>query len=72
MRQKMRILNAHHLSGGDNSMLYPTITPVNSFRLVLNRQFGENLELLPDKDHVFGEFRRPYKFLEVTDRLKGD
>ena len=37
---KMSILNAYHLPGGVAERLYPTITPVNSFRIVFEEYFG--------------------------------
>jgi hypothetical protein len=42
------ILNAYYLPGDGKDNLYPTITPVNSFRLIFNLYFGTNYELLPD------------------------
>ncbi len=42
------VLNAYYLPGGEDIGLYPTITPVNSFRLIFNAYFGTNYELLPD------------------------
>jgi hypothetical protein len=45
------ILNAYYLPGTTPADLYPTISPVNSFRIVLNRYFGQNLELLPDESY---------------------
>lgn len=32
----------------DKSILYPSITPVNSFRLIFNLYFNTQYELLPD------------------------
>ena len=43
------ILNAYYLPGIDPEVLYPTISPVNCFRLVFNEYFGSNLILLPDQ-----------------------
>ena len=40
-------LNAYYLPDGANA-LYPTITPVNSFRIILSEYFGANYPLLPD------------------------
>ena len=37
---KMSILNAYHLPGGVDERLYPTITPVNSFRIVFEEFLG--------------------------------
>jgi len=45
------ILNAYYLPGNGNADLYPTISPVNSFRIILNRYFGQQLELLPDESY---------------------
>lgn len=42
------ILNAYYLPGGEDA-LYPTISPVNSFRVALNTLFQANLPLLPDR-----------------------
>lgn len=43
------ILNAYYLpDGGGAHALYPTISPVNSFRVVFNRYFGGRYKLLPD------------------------
>jgi hypothetical protein len=44
---RVSILNAYYLPGHENE-LYPTISPVNTFRVVLNSYFGQHLELLPD------------------------
>ena len=41
------ILNAYFLPG-KNDLLYPTITPVNTFRLVFNNYFRTDYQLLPD------------------------
>jgi len=67
LRQKMGILNAYYLPDVDKTFLYSTITPVNSFRLILNLYFGTSLELLPDKNYAFVDQRHPYSFFDVTD-----
>lgn len=41
-------LMAFHFPNGGNAALYPTITPVNTFRLVSNLYFGTDLELRND------------------------
>lgn len=46
---KNNILNAYYLPGSDYSKLYNTISPVNSFRIVLNEYFrSESLPLVDD------------------------
>jgi len=41
-------LNAYYLPEGGEALLYSTITPVNSFRIVLNYYLGYDFELLED------------------------
>jgi len=49
---RMPILNAYSLPGVEaDEALYPGISPVNSFRVVLNRYFGTSLPLLPDESY---------------------
>ena len=43
-----QILSAYYFPNGDYSHLYDTITPVNTFRVVLSQFFGLNYPLLPD------------------------
>lgn len=69
LRHKMGILNAYYLPGVDGSALYPSITPVNSFRLVFNLYFGTSLELLRDVNYAYEDFDHPYQFLDITDRI---
>jgi hypothetical protein len=72
LKEKMGILNAYYLPGVDysNPRLYPTITPVNSFRLVFDLYFGTKLGPLDDSSYVYANYSRPYKFLDVTQRLR--
>ncbi|HCC79390.1 MAG: hypothetical protein A2X25_06690 [Chloroflexi bacterium GWB2_49_20] len=48
--KRLWILNAYYLPGHNNE-LYPTISPVNSFRIVLNDYLGTNYALLEDKSY---------------------
>jgi hypothetical protein len=57
---RMLILNAYFFPG-KNTGLYPTITPVNTFRLVFNNYFGRDLELLDDISY-FSEYGEPYDY----------
>jgi hypothetical protein len=45
---RVKILNAYYLPDGGSENLYPTITPVNTFRVIFNTYFGGQYELLPD------------------------
>lgn len=44
-----QILNLYYFPGEDYTNLYPEISPVNSFRVVLDELFGFDLPLLPDE-----------------------
>lgn len=47
--ERLPILNAYYLPGVPmDRILYPAISPVNSFRVVLNSYFEQNLPLLED------------------------
>jgi hypothetical protein len=47
--QKLPILNAYYLPGLDaDKALYSSISPVNTFRMILNSYFGQDLPLLED------------------------
>ena len=52
---KLSILNVYHFPDADYSALYPTITPVNSFRVVLNQYLGGSFELLEDVSYFSTE-----------------
>ena len=65
------ILNAYYLPGEAAGRLYPTITPVNTFRLVLDAYFGAQLELLPDES-FYSSYEQPYDFTLIPNDCDGD
>ena len=69
VNERMRILNAFYLGEPNNPVHPPVgITPVNSFRWILNRYFGTNLPML--ENHAFAAVpfeNGPHK--EVTDLI---
>lgn len=65
--ERFSILNAYYFPDGDYRMLYPSITPVNSFRVILNQYFGAQLGLLEDKNY-YATWASPYLFTDVTDQ----
>ena len=66
MTERMSILNAYYLPDQNTELIiYDSITPVNSFRLILNAYFNTNYELLEDKSY-FSDYVRPYNFTDVT------
>jgi hypothetical protein len=59
------ILNAYYLPGLDQTKLYDSITPVNSFRVVLDHYFGTDMDLLEDKTY-YSTYKNPYDFTDTT------
>jgi hypothetical protein len=47
-KETMAILNAYYFPDGVYDTLYPRISPVNTFRIILNQFFNEDYALLPD------------------------
>ncbi len=62
LRERMSILNAYYLPGAPAGTVYPTITPVNTFRVIFNTYLGANFKLLPDNS-FFSCWSTPYKFV---------
>ena len=72
VRRKMSIFNAYYLPGVEDPQLYPTITPVNSFRAVFNAYFDAGFPMLPDRSYVYTSLEDLYTFKDVTRHLTGD
>ncbi len=66
--ERYSILNAYYFPDRNYELLYPYITPVNSFRVIFNTYFGTDLPLLEDKNY-YASYATPYKFEEVTARI---
>ena len=71
MTERMSILSAYYLPNCDKKdmkkLLWPGITPVNSFRVILKKYFGAKCPPLEDKSY-FSTIDCPYEFIEVTDK----
>jgi len=65
-REGMRILNAIYIPDCKYGLLYDSITPVNTFRVIFNSCFGEDYQLLEDINYNSFEFA-PYQFTDVTE-----
>jgi hypothetical protein len=48
---RLTILNAYYLPENGSAGLYPSITPVNTFRYIFNTYFDGQYELLPDTSY---------------------
>ena len=63
IENRMYILNAYYLPGQPEG-LYKTITPVNTFRLILNNYFAQDFEMLDDISY-FSEYDVPYDYIPI-------
>jgi hypothetical protein len=61
---RMNILNVYLLPAPEESELYASITPVNSFRVVFNHVFGADFELLEDVSRL-SSYENPYQYTIV-------
>ena len=80
LRKKTNILSAFYFpaksgkksadedSGERYGSLYPTITSVNYFRVILNRYLGADLPLQPDRTYT-NKLGKPFVFYDVTKRV---
>jgi hypothetical protein len=66
VRERYSILNAYLVPEETRSLLYPEITPVNSFRALFDGTFGADLPLLEDRVYFTPEAAL-YRFLDVTE-----
>ncbi len=73
LETKYGVLTAMYLPGdapaGAPSM-YPDMTLINTFPIVLDRYFDAGIPLLPDRSYTSKAWVRPYDLTDVTDRLR--
>ncbi len=68
VREPFSILNAYLVPDSVRAKLYPKISPVNSFRILLSEKFGAALPTLPDQT-FYSSVDNPGVFTEVTQQL---
>jgi len=71
MQERHAILSAYYFPDKTTDLLYPTISPVNSFRVVFNTYFGSEYELLPDRNY-FNPSQRQFDYIDITNRVHSD
>jgi hypothetical protein len=69
-RERLAILNAYLVPPGVRERLYDSISPVNSFRVVLSAQFGDDYPVLPDVNYYSSYNEGIADFRDVTDQLR--
>jgi hypothetical protein len=64
-RERLPILNAYLVPEQVRARLYPSISPVNTYRVLFSALFGAQFELLPDESFL-SWYREPYRWSDVT------
>jgi hypothetical protein len=64
LESQMAILNAYYLPNGGKDLLYETITPVNSFRIVFDQYFGGEYGVIEDRS-FYSRHVKPFNFTLV-------
>jgi hypothetical protein len=67
-RERLSILDAYYFPDQDYSKLSQDITPVNTFRVILDQYFGANLKTLPNHSY-FSTWDKPYDSIDAKARL---
>jgi hypothetical protein len=61
--------HGNYLPNGGAASLYESITPVNSFRVVLNHYFETRYSMLPDRSYR-ASYQDPFRFEDVTAEIE--
>jgi hypothetical protein len=69
IHERMGILNCYYFPDRNYQGITDHITPVNSFRVVLNHFFEANLPLLEERNY-FSAAVALFDFIDVTERLR--
>jgi hypothetical protein len=63
------ILNAYYFPDHDYQFLYPTISPVNSFRVIFNQFFNQTYPLLLDRSYKSQIAPYPFAIKEIKEKF---
>jgi hypothetical protein len=70
LRERFSAFGAYHLPGMDQEMMPQDLTPVNLFRIIFNRYFGANLELLDNRQYFTKGHNMFAGLRDVTEQVK--
>ena len=68
--RRMTILNVYYLPDGGRQLLYENISPVNTFRVILNHYFGLHLPLQEDISY-YSTYEQPYNYQVIDNTRSG-
>ena len=69
--ERYSILNAYYFpeEDRDDIELYPSITPINTFRVIFNHYLSTDLALLADRQY-YSTWTKPYDFIDISDEKR--
>jgi hypothetical protein len=70
LTERFSILSAYYLPHREADGLPPTLSPVNTFRVVFSALTDRTIELLPDRSY-FSTWKHPFRLSDVTSVLEG-
>jgi hypothetical protein len=75
LKRKFELLNALYFPAtaegrAARDTLYPTLTPVNDFRVLLHAYFDPGVALLPDRNYTFRDLDHVLELTDVTSRVR--
>jgi hypothetical protein len=68
VRERHGIMLAMRFPDGKQPALGQRTTPINAFRVLVNRALGTALPPVDDRSY-FATWERPFEFIDVTDRV---
>ncbi|MGM0600164.1 MAG: sulfatase-like hydrolase/transferase [Candidatus Rifleibacteriota bacterium] len=68
MKERLGCLYSIYFSDGDYKNFAPEMTPVNTFRIILNKYFNTDYKILENRSY-FSSWNNRYKLIDVTDRI---
>lgn len=72
LTERLSILNAYYLPGQTpTEVVYPSITPVNSFPAIFNAYFGTQFALQADHSY-FSAWSQPYQFIDAAAQISAE
>jgi len=70
-KESLTILNAYYFHDGNYESLYDNISPVNSFRVVLNQYMGMDFDLLDERSYL-SIWKKPFELIEYIEYVEID
>jgi hypothetical protein len=68
--RRMSILNAYYLPNGGDQILYESISPVNSFRVIFDYYFGGKEKRLEDASY-YSTYDKPFDYRQIPNSRPG-